>query len=261
MEITSLDNPRLKNILKLKKASERKRQKRLIIEGWRELTLAANGGAKVEELFYCPDFAKNKILPIDLPKTAIFKLAKKAFAKISYRENPDGFLAIAKIENLLLENLQVGCNPLIIILAGVEKPGNLGAILRTADAAGLEAVIINDPKVDLYNPNVIRASQGTIFTVPTIFASASQTISWCRQHKIKIFSTTPKAKKLYTEINFKSASAIVLGSEDKGLSQRWLDLADEQIKIPMKGRIDSLNVSVAAAIILFEAVRQRESQK
>ncbi|MDD4901016.1 MAG: RNA methyltransferase [Patescibacteria group bacterium] len=255
-KIDSPQNPKIKNIIKLRESSrERKEQGLFLIEGHREISLALKASVEIENLIYCPEYIKRE-LAIDEEK--IIEVSKKVFDKISYRENPDGFLAVAKIKEYQLENLQLSGKPLIVILEAVEKPGNLGAILRTADAAGADAVIINDLKADLYNPNVIRASQGAVFTVPAAVSSSAQTIKFCQKNQIKIFASTPAAVKEYTKVDYQSACAIVMGAEDQGLSEAWLKAADEKIKIKMRGKADSLNVSVSAAVILFEAVRQRD---
>ncbi|MFA5360188.1 MAG: RNA methyltransferase [Patescibacteria group bacterium] len=256
MIIESVQNEKIKNLVKLREASrERKQQGLFLIEGWREINLALKGGVEIENLFYCQDYIKQELA---LDEEKIIEVSKKVFDKIAYRENPDGFLAVAKIKQEKLKSIKLSAKPLIIVLEAVEKPGNLGAILRTADAIGVDAVIINDPKTDIYNPNVIRASQGTVFTVPTVLSSISETVEFCKNNKIKIFATTPETKKEYTGINYNAGCAIVMGTEDKGLSNEWLKTADEKIKIKMSGKIDSLNVSVSTAIILFEVVRQRK---
>lgn len=256
IKIDSLQNEKIKNIIKLRNnGRERKKQNLFLIEGRREINLALKSGVKIEWLFYCPNY-DNQGLEIGREKIII--VSKKIFAKISYRENPDGFLAVAKFRQTKLTAIELSHKPLIIILEAIEKPGNLGAILRTADATGADAVIINDVKTDIYNPNVIRAGQGAIFTIPTIVNSIKETIQFCKNNKIKIFAASPTAEKSYLKVNYNSGCAIVMGAEDKGLSKEWLKAADEKIKIKMRGRIDSLNVSVSAAVILFEALRQRE---
>lgn len=257
IRIESTDNQKIKNVVNLRESSgERKKQNLFLIEGYREISLALKARIEIENLFYCSEYTKQELI-IDKEKT--IEVAKKVFDKISYRENPDGFLAVAKVREVKLKNLQLSTRPLIVILEAVEKPGNLGAILRTADAAGVDAVIINDPKTDVYNPNVIRASQGTIFTVPTVLSSVNETVEFCKKHGIKMFATTPAAKKQYTEVNYNSGCAIIMGAEDQGLSNQWLAAVEEKIKIKMRGKIDSLNVSVSTAIVLFEALRQKES--
>ncbi|MBU0721905.1 RNA methyltransferase [Patescibacteria group bacterium] len=254
--IDSLQNEKIKNIIKLREIGrERKAQGLFLIEGWREINLALRSGAVIENIFCCHSYKKREL---DIGEEKIIEVSKKVFDKISYRENPDGFLAVAILKEVKLEKMKLSSMPLIIVLEAIEKPGNLGAILRTADAAGADAAIINDPKTDIYNPNVIRASQGTVFTVPAILSSIDETVSFCKNNKIKILATTPEAKVEYSRTDYKQGCAIVMGAEDKGLSEEWLAVADEKIKINMRGQIDSLNVSVAAAIILFEAIRQRE---
>jgi len=256
MIINSLQNQTIKNLARLKDSSrERAEQGLFLIEGHREISLAMKAGAEIVNLYYSQSYTK-KELAIDEEK--IVEVSKKVFEKISFRENPDGFLAVAKIKKLKLADLKLKLSPLLIILESVEKPGNLGAVLRTVDAAGGDAVIINDPKTDIYNPNVIRASQGAVFTVPTALSSVDETIEFCKINKIKILATAPEAEKEYTKVDYGESCALIFGAEDKGLSRKWLDLADEKIKIKMRGLADSLNVSVSAAIILFEAIRQRK---
>lgn len=253
--ISSLQNEKIKNIVKLRETSrERKKQALFLIEGRREISLAAKAGVEIENIFYCFDYAKGKN---KIGAEKIIDVSKNVFDKISYRENPDGFLAVAEFVELKLENVKLSHNPLIIILEAVEKPGNLGAILRTSDAAGVDAVIVNDLKTDIYNPNVIRASQGAVFTVPVVLSSFEKTAEFCEKNKIKTFAAAPAAKKQYIEMNYSRGCAVVMGAEDKGLSEKWIKSADENIKIKMSGKIDSLNVSVSAAIILFEILRQR----
>lgn len=255
LKIESLDNSKIKNLVKLRLSSrERKEQGLFLIEGHREISLALKAGVEIENLIYSPDYIKRE-LAIDEGK--IIEVSKKVFDKVSYRENPDGFLAVARIKKLKLEKIKLSQRPLIVVLEAVEKPGNLGAILRTADAMAADAVIINDPKTDIYNPNVIRASQGAIFTVSTVLSSIDETIKFFKDQGIKILATTPEATKEYTAVDYRSGCAVIMGAEDKGLSAEWLNLAEEKIKITMRGKTDSLNVSVSAAVILFEAIRQR----
>jgi RNA methyltransferase, TrmH family len=254
-KIDSLQNEKIKNIVKLRESSrEREKQGLFLIEGWREINLALKGGIEIKNIFYCQKYIKQEL---EIDEEKLIEVSEKVFDKIAYRENPDGFLAMAKVGQKKLADTKLRPRPLLIILEAVEKPGNLGAILRTADAVGADAVIINDPKTDIYNPNVIRASQGAIFTVATVLSSIDETVDFCKNNKIKIFATAPAAKTEYAKANYNQGSAIVMGAEDKGLSETWLKAADEKIKITMSGRVDSLNVSVSAAVILFEALRQR----
>lgn len=257
MLITSFGNPKIKEVIRLKKAGQRREQDLILIEGEREINLAVAVGLTPETLFICEELGGKKNIVKNLKEENIFYTSKEVFKKISYREHPDGLLALAKPEYKKLESLKLPANPLLIILEAVEKPGNLGAILRTADAAGADAVIINDLKTDIYNPNVIRASQGTVFTSKVVISKTEETIKWLKKNKIKSLATAPDAEKNYSEEDYKKGTAIIMGAEDKGLSEVWLDAADEKIKIKMAGKIDSLNVSVATAIVIFEALRQR----
>ena len=256
--ITSVQNERIKEIIRLRKPRERRKQDLIIIEGKQEIELAHQAGLEIVELFYCQDFANSKKIA-GLPEEKLAPVVPAVFQKISYRENPDGFLALAKPKYLELSKIKLNKNPLVIILESLEKPGNLGAILRSADAAGADAVIVANPKTDIYNPNVIRASLGTVFTNQVAVASTEEARNWLAKNKIKSLAATPEAKKIYTEVNYTGPVAIIMGEEHPGLSQGWLEKVDEKIKIPMRGKIDSLNVSVSTAIILFEAVRQRTS--
>ncbi len=255
MEITSAQNPRIKQAVKLKNTKERKKTGLILIEGEKEISSAITAGIEIKVLFYAEELAKGEKIKMGGNKT--IQVSKNIFQKMAYRENPDGFLAIGVTKKIELSEIKLKENPLLVILESVEKPGNLGAILRSADAAGADAVIIADPKTDVYNPNVIRASLGTVFTNQVATVSNKEALAWLKEKGIKSFAATPSTNKLYTKVDFKNSSAIVIGTEDKGLSEEWLRAADEKIKIPMAGKIDSLNASVSAAIILFEAVRQR----
>ncbi len=254
MKITSTQNLKIKNLVKLKKASQRKKQGLILVEGEDEIKLALKSKFELEEIFYCPDFGEKDIKKF---KEKVIEVNKEVFKRVSYREHPESLLAVFKTRQLKLEKIKLSKNPLLVVLEGIEKPGNLGAILRTADVVGVDLLIVNDSKVDVYNPNVIRASRGAIFTTQLVSADLDDTISYLKKNKIQMFATALSAKKDYTKVNLKKASAIILGTEADGLSKKWLDSADELIKIPMKGDMDSLNVSVSTAIMLFEALKQR----
>lgn len=253
-QISSTANSRIKEIIKLQSSRERRKTGQIIIEGSREIELALKAGFNILEIYYCPDIYQGS-----LPETTaeLIEVSQPVFAKIAYKENPEGLLAIAEPKFLKLADIKTAKNPLIIVLENVEKPGNLGAILRTAYAAKIDAVIINEPQTDLYNPNVIRASMGHIFTVPTVVADTQETITWLKENDIKAYATAITAQENYTEVNYKKASAIVMGTENSGLSKEWLEAADKQIIIPMQAGMDSLNVSVSTAIVIYEALRQR----
>jgi len=254
--IVSPQNEKIKKIIKLQKAHERKKQNIIIIEGEREIKMAHDCGLEIIEYYYCPEIMPGAKKPLWLLAETII-VSPIIFKKICYKENPDGFLALARPKYLELNEVKLSKNPIIIILEAVEKPGNLGAILRTAHAAGVDAVIINDPQTDIYNPNVIRASMGHIFSKQTIVASIADTIKWLRLNKINSIATTITAKDYYHKTDLKSPFALIMGTEKFGLSQNWLKEIKNSVKIPMKDNIDSLNVSVSTAIIIYEGLRQR----
>ncbi len=260
-KISSLQNPKIKNINKLaSKARERKEQGLFIIEGAREITLALEGGYMLDSVFVCPElFTKTDyphVLDTINPKI-LFGVSPEVFDKIAYREGSDGLLALAKPKSHDLQDLLLPEDPFIIILEAVEKPGNLGAILRTADAAPADAVIICDPHTDMYNPNVVRSSVGCLFTVQTAICSNREALDFLNNKNIRSYAAELNAAEFYQNVNFCPASAIIMGTEADGLSPFWLEHACSRIKIPMRGKIDSLNVSVSTAILTFEAMRQR----
>ena len=252
--ITSKSNPKIKNVVKLQKSSERREQNRIIIEGRREIERAVACGFVVDTLFICNDILKESV---NIAANYVEDVTLEVFEKIAYREGSDGLLAVAIPKYADLKSFKPKKNPLIIVLETVEKPGNLGAIMRTADAAGVDAVIIADPRTDLYNPNAIRASIGTIFSVPLFACSSEECINWLRENDIKIYCTYLKASIDYLEADFRQGSAIVMGTEATGISDIWVNAADQNLIIPMNGIADSLNVSVTTAIVVFEAIRQR----
>ena len=260
-KISSPQNDRIKNIQKLgSKSRERKAQNLFVIEGARELSLALAGGYDIDSIFLCPEFFEKTDYP-DVLKTLnpkiFFELTSTVFEKIAYREKSDGLIALARPKSHSLDQLNLSENPFIIILESVEKPGNLGAILRTADAAKADAVLICDPLTDLYNPNVIRSSVGCIFTVPVAIAENAQVLAFLKEKKITGFAAELQASQWYQDTDFTQPSAIIMGTEADGLTAFWLNHADTRVKIPMRGIIDSLNVSVSTAVLSFEAMRQR----
>lgn len=253
--ITSLQNPKVKNLVKLiEKSSERKAQNLIVVEGLRELGLAISAGMEIAQLYFCRAIGATEAA---LTAEQYFEVSKEVFGKMAYRENSDGYIALLKPRFYSLDNLPLRKNPFIILLEAVEKPGNLGAIMRTADAANIDAVIICDPKTDIYNPNAIRSSVGCIFTVPIVVCSNEEVKAWLDAKEINHYAAALSAAKFYTEVDFSKPSAIIMGTEATGLSEFWLKNANEQIKIPMQGKIDSLNVSISAAVLTFEAKRQR----
>jgi len=257
--INSPSNQIIKDLVKLHKSSERKMRGLFIIDGAREIEIAQKEGVEVLELFYCPKLIKNAVASFfGIEREKITEVSEGIFKKICYKESPDGYFAVAKEKFLKLEQIRLSKKPLFIILEAVEKPGNLGAILRTAYAVGVDAIIINDSQTDIYNPNVIRASEGFVFCIPIIVSSVAETAEWLKNNNILSLAAATTAKGYYTKENMNLPIAIILGSEAKGLSEKWLTMANKLVKIPMSKGIDSLNVSVSAAILLYEALRQRE---
>jgi TrmH family RNA methyltransferase len=259
--ITSLQNPLIKNVLLLtEKPRARKEQNRIVIEGFREISLAMAGGFNITDLFFCPELVAAKDLDLLVAQGGKMQLAEvtpEVFNRMAYRAGSGGLIALAEPRRLAFSDLKLRKNPLLLVLETVEKPGNLGALLRTADAANLDAVIICDPQTDIYNPNAIRSGIGCVFTMPVVTATSEDTIDWMRKTGIRIFATALTATQFYHETDFNRPAAIVMGSEAFGLSTTWLEGADDLVKIPMMGKIDSMNVSASAAVVVFEAVRQR----
>ena len=260
--ITSLQNPSIKNIVKLSKSKERQQQQLFVIEGARELSLALQSDYVVDSVYVCREMFEKTKYPnvLDwMEENRVFDITSAVFQKIAYRENSDGIVALAKPKSHTLEHIKLSKNPFVILLEAVEKPGNLGAIFRTADAAAVDAVIVCDPQTDLYNPNVVRSSVGGLFTVQTAACSSEDALAWLKANNITSYAAELQAAEFYQNIDFRTSSAIVLGTEAEGLSDFWLKNAKKRIKIPMRGKIDSLNVSVSAAVLTFEAMRQRGS--
>lgn len=257
-KITSTQNPKIKSLLALEKPRERRKQQLFIVEGAKEVRMALEAGYKIGNIFYCEEIL-NPTESGDLLRDdkLLIPVSKEVFDKIAMRESTGGILAVAEQKNHSLEDIQLSKNPLLLILEGVEKPGNLGAVLRTADAAGVDAVIICDPQTDFYNPNVIRSSVGCVFTKQIASATSEETISWLKKNNVAVFCTYLKASKPYHTIDYKQSCALVMGTEATGLSEIWVENATANIIIPMLGKIDSMNVSNAAAVVVYEAMRQR----
>lgn len=253
MLITSKDNPKIKHLISLNKKNHRDLEKLFIIEGEREITRAIKCGLKIHSLFESEQNAT--FLPI---KTIGYQLSAKLFQKISYRQNPTGHIAIFHKPDTNINNLQSTKKSFILVIESPEKPGNVGALLRTADAVGIESIIITNPNLDLFNANVIRSAAGTFFSKPIYLSENENTIKLLKKNKINIICTTPQANQYYHQIKYQRPLAIVAGAEDKGLSEQWLSAATTTIKIPMHGIADSLNLSVATAIVLYEALRQNQ---
>lgn len=253
--ITSTSNPKIKALLALQqKSSMRRKESLFVVEGARELERCVSAGYEVDTVFVCPEIAGEFVHP---QGSRCFHVSKELYAKIAYREGTEGVIAEVKSKTLKLEDLSLGENPLIMVLESVEKPGNLGAILRTCDAAGADALLVCDPLTDLFNPNLIRASLGAAFSVPTVACSSEDAISFLQSRGIQILTAQLQDSELYYDIDMKRGTALVMGTESTGLSDLWRKAANAHIRIPMLGMVDSLNVSVSAAVLLYESVRQR----
>lgn len=256
--ITSARNPKIKALLTLQEKSKARREEGLfIVEGRRELEHCAAAGFRIRSLFICPAIAGDILA--ELPDADVFEVSEEVYRKIAYREGTEGIVAEVYAKERRLEDIVLSEHPLVVVLESVEKPGNLGAVLRSADAAGADAVIICDPATDLYNPNLIRASVGSVFTRQVAVATSEETIAWLRAHDIAILTAQLQDSVWYYDTDMRRGTALVMGTEATGLTAVWRKAADSHIRIPMLGRLDSLNVSVSAAILLFEAVRQRNS--
>lgn len=266
-EITSLQNPKLKKAVKLADRKERNETGLFLIEGYRELKRAVEGGVTLKTVFICPKLflGSNESGLIEQARcnhAEIIVCHENVFAKLSYRDRPDGLVAVAvqmqRPLSALMDQLATKKDPFLIIAEAIEKPGNLGTILRSADAAGVDGVIVCDRCTDIYNPNVVRASVGTLFTIPVVEATSAETLSWLRQKGIQIVAATPSAETEFTEVNLTKGIAIAVGTEQLGLSDQWMHAADLKVRIPMHGIADSLNVATATTLLLYEAVRQRK---
>lgn len=258
--ISSRQNARIKNVVALQKHAEREQQGCFVIEGLKEIAKAVKAGYVFDSAFVNLQifnvykvgefFGKNR-------PQQIFEVTGDVYEKIAYRENSGGIVVVAKTKPLSPEHISLPANPLILVIEGVEKPGNIGAIYRTADAAGVDVVVISGARTDFYNPNAIRASLGCVFSVPTVLLPNADAIAWLKSKHIRIFATHLLAAKPYHACDYTGPAAIVMGTEDKGITEEWLEAADERIIIPMAGEADSMNVSASTAVMAFEARRQR----
>ncbi len=258
--LSSAQNPRIKSLLQLEqKSSERRRTGLFVVEGQRELRHCLAAGLEVESLYWCRELVSDDF------DTAVqdlhsIEVSRGVYEKIAYRGSTEGVVAVVRERCLSLDDLPPKEHPLIVVLERVEKPGNLGAILRSADAAGADAVVVCDPLTDLYNPNLIRSSIGAVFTVPCVACTTEECIAYLRRHDIRILTAQLQDSHPYYHTDMTRGTAIVMGTESTGLTDTWRCAADAHICIPMLGQLDSLNVSVSTAILLFEAVRQRLAQ-
>ena len=258
-KITSTQNPKIKRLQALQqKSSERRQSGLFVVEGRRELMHCIETGFTIDTVFWCPDVeGGTEPLPSWPSDTRLYEVSKEVYEKVAYRGSTEGVIAEVRTRQLTLEELQLPERPLIVVVERVEKPGNLGAILRSADAAGVDAVIVCDPLTDLYNPNLVRSSVGAVFSVPCVACSSEACITFLKAHGIQILTAQLQDSELYYDTDMRRATAIVMGTEATGLTDAWRQAADAHIRIPMLGRVDSLNVSVSAAVLMYEAVRQR----
>ena len=266
-QLSSLQNPLVKELVLLKEKSKiRKKKGVFLLEGLREISLAIQGKYCVTQVFYCPTICSEDQLQTLLKstdnETKIIEVTKEVYTKIAYRETTEGIVAVVKSKEHLLEGIVFKREkPLILVAEAPEKPGNIGALLRTADAANIDAVFIANPKTDTYNPNIIRSSVGCLFTTQIATGSTEEILSYLKRNNIQSYAAALKEdSEPYQQQNFEEATAIVVGTEATGLSDNWLENASKKIIIPMSGKIDSMNVSVAASILIFEAARQRNFQ-
>jgi TrmH family RNA methyltransferase len=259
--ISSLQNPFIKQLVQLKEKSKlRKKTSLFVIEGKRELSLAIKSNYSIETLYYYADlFSAAEAASLKTYGIDVIEITKAVYEKVAHRETTEGVIAVAKSKNFDLNNLEFKNNtPLILVAEAPEKPGNIGALLRTADAANVDAIIISNPLTDLYNPNIIRSSVGGVFTVQIAMGTSEEVITYLKSKNISIHAATLQDSVVYDSIDYKKATALVVGTESTGLSELWREAANTKIRIPMQGKIDSMNVSVAAGILVFEAKRQRK---
>jgi len=261
LSISSVQNPRIKAAVALQERRSRRSEGLMLVEGFHEISLAWDSGMGLQTLFVCDDLVRAEemelLRKVEASGVEAISVSRSVLEKMAYRENPDAWLGVAKIPRTALDELCLPPDALIVVVEGVEKPGNLGAILRSADAAGVHAVVVCDGRTDAWNPNVVRASKGSCFSVPLIETSSVEAIEWLKSRGIGIVSATPATELLHWDVNFRVPCAIAVGAEKEGLSDLWLHSGGSCVKIPMQGHVNSLNVAQALTLIVYEAVRQR----
>ena len=260
--ITSVANQKIKDVVKLRDSLSRRKNNLFIIEGYREISSALKARIAIKELYVCKDFFKGlkeeEVIALSGNRnSSIYEVNHKVYEKIAYGNRREGLIAVAQQPKYKLADIQLTVNPFLVVAERIEKPGNLGAILRTADAAGSDGIIVVDSLTDVYNHNVVRSSVGTIFSKPIVTTSSQELLAWLKKQRITIICADPTGSLTYTSVDFKKPTALILGSEEKGISSFWKKQASVIASIPMKGKADSLNVSVTAAVFIFEALRQR----
>jgi TrmH family RNA methyltransferase len=262
LELTSVGNPRVKYLVGLRRRRQRDQLGLMLVEGYEELRLALVCGVVPDTLYFAPELVRDDrdlatVAEVAALGSEVVQVSAKVFEKVAYRESPDGWLAVVRTVPTDLAALRMGVNPLVLVCESVEKPGNLGAMLRTADAVGVDAVVAAQPITDWGNPNIVRASKGTVFSVPVAAAPSTDVLDWARQRSLRVVAATPDTDTMFTDVDLSGPTVIAVGSEKHGLSADWLASADVRVRIPMFGRANSLNVATSAAIILYEALRQR----
>jgi RNA methyltransferase, TrmH family len=265
LHVTSASNPRLKAVLALRRRRVREEEGLTVVDGFEELELALAAGVVPDTVLHCPELMLDADRQSALLERAralgasTIRCSRAAFEKVAYREGPDGFLAVVPVAGVALPDLVLPPDPLVLVCEGLEKPGNLGAVLRTAEAAGVAAVVAADPVTDWGNPNVVRSSKGTVFSVPVAAAGTQEVLDWLRGNGIRLVATTPDTDTAHTDVDYRGSVAVAVGTEKEGLTDVVLGAADERVRIPMVGRVNSLNAATAAAVVVYEAVRQRSS--
>lgn len=263
MILTSLQNPRLKQVVKWRDRRDRDRDQVVLLEGYRALSRAMAADFPITDVYFCPELFQGVNERTLLSQLAdrgahVIQVTPEPFAKITYRDRPEGLLGIGKQRHFTLDDIpKHDTPPFYLVAEQIEKPGNLGTMLRSVDAAGTDALILCDPRTDLWNPNVVRASTGVLFSMPVAEAPAQQAFKWLRQNNVSIVAATPHTDKMYTDVDLTGPIAIAVGAEQFGLSELWMDNADINVRLPMMGAADSLNVATATTILLYEALRQR----
>ncbi|HEX5404695.1 MAG TPA: RNA methyltransferase [Pseudonocardiaceae bacterium] len=265
-QLTSVSNPRVKHLVGLRRRRQRDQSGLMLVEGYEELSLALEAGVVPVTLYYCPELVRQEsdlatVAEVTALGSEVVQVSDRVFEKVAYRESPDGWLAVVHTVPTDLAALRVGENPLTLVCESVEKPGNLGAMLRTADAVGVDAVVAARPITDWGNPNIVRASKGTVFSVPVAAADSADVLAWARERSMCVVAATPDTDTVFTDVDFTGPTVIAVGSEKHGLTDEFLTAADVRVRIPMFGRANSLNVATSAAIILYEALRQRTDHR
>ncbi len=261
--ITSLQNPKVKQVVKWRDRPDRDRDQVVLIEGYRALNRALAGRFPVREVFICPELYQGEheeelLARLQAQGARLYQVSPAAFTKMAYRDRPEGLLGIGEQFHHALDDLPAPAHtPLYLVAEQIEKPGNLGTIMRSADAVGVDGLILCNSRTDLFNPNAVRASTGNLFTLPIAEADSAAALDWLHAHGVKVLAASPHAEQLYTELDLACPLAVAVGSEQYGLTETWMDGADLQVRLPMMGAADSLNVATCTAILLYEALRQR----